>query len=95
MCYNQGMEMIANGTQLASVLAVNVRRRRRLMRLTQCQLADRIGVTHRVISGIERGDRWPRPETLAAIALALETTPATLLTEGAFGPIDEDMTHTS
>jgi len=95
MWYNRGMEMIANGIQLASVLAYNVRRKRRLMRLTQCQLAERAGITQRVISAVESGERWPRPETLAAIASALETTPATLLTEGAFGPVDQNKIHTS
>ena len=49
------------------------------MKMTQKELASRIGVTEAVISRYISGDRAPKPEMLANIATALNTTSDFLL----------------
>jgi transcriptional regulator with XRE-family HTH domain len=58
----------------------NVRRRREERGLTQEQLAVLSGFGQNYLSGLERGRRNPTVLTLHELALALETTPANLLT---------------
>ena len=48
-------------------------------KMTQRELAERIGVTEAVMSRYISGDREPRPEMLANIATALHTTSDFLL----------------
>ncbi len=50
----------------------NIKRIRKDKRMTQRELAKKMGVTHTVISGYERGTRKPKAETLSRIAEALE-----------------------
>lgn len=44
--------------------------------LTQCQLAELIGVSQGALSNVERGARRPGAKTLIAVASALALTPA-------------------
>ncbi len=65
------------------VLASNVYRLRTGLRLTQAQLAERIGVRQPRIAEIERGDANPRLDTLARLAAALQVPVGALLAEQA------------
>jgi transcriptional regulator with XRE-family HTH domain len=53
--------------------------RRRALKLTQRQLADRCGCPYQVISGLERGRQSIYAERLATIAQALEVSSDYLL----------------
>ncbi|HEX8390810.1 MAG TPA: helix-turn-helix transcriptional regulator [Longimicrobium sp.] len=61
------------------ILAGNVYRTRTRLKLTQGQLAERIGVSQPRIAEIERGDANPRLDTLARIAHALGVSISRLL----------------
>ena len=84
---HEGVVVIEREEDLAKTLACNIRQRRSDLGLTQVELAKRVRISQRVVSGIERGEVWPRRGTLVGLAIALETTPGTLLTEGAFGKV--------
>lgn len=58
---------------------VNVERRRRELKLTQAQLADKAGVTQGAISMIELGKRVPSLDVIIKIASALGCTVNDLL----------------
>lgn len=60
---------------IRKLLAENIRTLRTELHLTQQELAEKIGVIPLTISNIERGDAWPKPETLAKIAQALHIQP--------------------
>ncbi len=63
------------GKALGSRIAEILQRRK----MTQKELAERIGVTEAVISRYISGDREPKPEILANIATALHSTSDFLL----------------
>jgi len=63
-----------------SVFATNVLQRRQRMGLSQEELSHRVGVDVRYLGGIERAQRNPSLKVISAIAAALDTTPAALLT---------------
>ena len=65
---------------IRQALAVNMRYLRQKLGLSQVDLAVRVGVDERSISAIETERRFPRPETLEAIADVLGVTPAELIT---------------
>ena len=58
----------------------NVRKRRKELRLTQEQLAERLKVTGAYISEIEAGRRTPSLETVERLAAALDCPALNLLT---------------
>jgi transcriptional regulator with XRE-family HTH domain len=60
---------------IRKLLAENIRTLRTELHLTQQELAEQTGVIPLTISNIERGDAWPKPETLAKIAQALQIQP--------------------
>ena len=60
------------------------------LNMTQRELALRIGVTEAVVSRYISGDRDPKPEVLANIATALQTTTDYLLGTEKEGDIDGD-----
>lgn len=63
----------------AEILASNVRVRRRGLRLSQEELADRVGVDVRYLGGIERVQENPTLKVIVALANALGCTPLELL----------------
>lgn len=60
-------------------IAVEVRRRRQALALTQIQLADKAGVHPNVIGRLERGTYNPTVLVLSAIAAALKISIVELL----------------
>lgn len=70
-----------------SGLGARVRQLREWRGLSQEELAEKIGKDQNYISQLERGViRMPRPETLAALAEALGTTPVDLLRAAGWVP---------
>ena len=61
--------------------ARNVKTRRRELRLTQADVAKRMGVTQARIAEIETGNANPRLSTIGRIAKALRTTASQLTLE--------------
>lgn len=64
-------------------LPTRLRRYRQQHRLTQHQLAQRVGVGQTAISQIETGAKRPRLDTLEKIASALDISTAVLLSDEA------------
>ena len=63
-------------------LGLNIRRHRRyIQRMTQVQLAEKIGCSVRLISALEHGERELTVEMLLRLCDALACTPADLLRE--------------
>ena len=71
--------MVPNEAFWAEILASNVRVRRRGLRLSQEELADRVGVDVRYLGGIERVQEKPTLKVIVALACALGCTPLDLL----------------
>ena len=65
--------------ELRYILAENLRRERRALRLTQEQFASRCGLHRTYIGAIERGERNITLQTLQTVANALDMEPSTLL----------------
>ncbi len=68
-------------------LGIEIRSRRKALRLSQEKLADEVGTTLKHVSEIERGLSAPSVIILARIATALKVTPNDLLN---FGEAAED-----
>ena len=64
------------------LLGARVRALRDALGLTQEQLAERADMHWTFVSGVERGRRDPRLNTIARLARALGVTPDELLREG-------------
>jgi len=59
-------------TDLRKVLAHNMKEKRRMLKLTQYGLAERIDTSPYYLSMIERGKKFPSPEMMQRIAEGLE-----------------------
>jgi len=59
-------------TSLRALLAHNIRERRRVLGITQANLAEKVGTSTHYIGQIELGNKFPTPEMLERIAAALE-----------------------
>lgn len=64
---------------LAEVFAVNLKKHRTKLHLSQEALAAKAGICVSYVSMLERGQRSPPLDTLEKLAGALETTPVQLL----------------
>jgi len=64
---------------LKEVMAINLRRARHDLKLTQEELAERSGLSSRYIGAIERGDVSASVTVLGKIADALDISPCELL----------------
>lgn len=64
--------------------------RRRVLRLTQHQLADRAGVSRDVVGDVERGRVNPRLDELAKIARVLGVDPPERLLTHVADPFEHD-----
>ena len=61
-----------NGKEVRQILAKNIKRLRENRAISQEELAFTAGISIPFLSDIERGNKWPSPETVAKIATALE-----------------------
>jgi len=59
-------------TSLRALLAQNIREQRRILGITQAQLAEKVGTSAHYIGQIELENKFPTPEMLERIARALE-----------------------
>ncbi|MGP1523314.1 MAG: helix-turn-helix domain-containing protein [Treponema sp.] len=60
------------GTNIRNMLAKRLKILRREKGFSQAQLAEKADISVPFLSSIERGAKWPYPETLAKLADALD-----------------------
>jgi transcriptional regulator with XRE-family HTH domain len=65
---------------LRTVLAQNIKINRRILGLTQAQLAEKVNTSANYIALIETKKKFPKPEMLERIAVALKIDPPALFT---------------
>jgi len=65
-------------TGLRTILALNMKEQRRISGLTQSQLAERVNTSTNYIALIETEKKFPKPEMLERIAVALGIDPPAL-----------------
>lgn len=66
---------------LKEVVAANLRRLRHAKKMTQEDMADRVGLSPRYIGSVERADASPSVTVLGRLAQALGVEPAVLVTK--------------
>ena len=59
-------------TSLRTLLAQNIKERRKFLGISQAQLAERVSTSANYIAQIEQKNRFPTPEMLERIAAALQ-----------------------
>jgi transcriptional regulator with XRE-family HTH domain len=59
-------------TNLRELLSFNMKEQRRILGISQAQLAERVNTSAHYISQIEQKNKFPSPEMLERIAAALE-----------------------
>jgi len=67
------------GESIRGLLSNNVRLYRENLGYTQEELAEKAGISPPFLGAIERGEKWPSPETFAGIAAGLMVNPYDLL----------------
>jgi transcriptional regulator with XRE-family HTH domain len=67
---------------LREIFGSNVRHYRKARGLTQQQVAEQVGMSLKMVGGIERGDAAPSFDTIEKIAAALEVPEAALFGTG-------------
>jgi transcriptional regulator with XRE-family HTH domain len=60
------------GADLRQILSKNIKELRSQRSLTQIELAEKANISIPFLSNIERGNKWPHPETLTKLAEALD-----------------------
>jgi transcriptional regulator with XRE-family HTH domain len=70
---------MTNGESLKVLLSQNIRRLREFAGYSQEELAEKAGISLPFLGAIERGEKWPRPSTLAGIAHGLDVNAYILL----------------
>ena len=63
------------GEAIKNLLSHNVRLYRETAGYSQEELAEIAGISPPFLGAIERGEKWPSPETLAGIAMGLKVNP--------------------
>jgi transcriptional regulator with XRE-family HTH domain len=71
-------------TSLRALLAHTIKERRRVLAITQANLAEKVGTSTHYIGQIELGNKFPTPEMLERIAAALEIDSPQLFSMEAF-----------
>jgi len=66
-------------SELHRSLVLNIKRRRAQLAISQMELAERAGISAGYVGEIEMGRKFPTPEVLERIALALEVRPFRLV----------------
>lgn len=80
MCAIGAFHCVRSKNNWADVIASNVRVRRKGLRLSQEELAHRVGVDVRYLGGIERSQENPSLKVIVALADALDVLPGDLFT---------------
>jgi transcriptional regulator with XRE-family HTH domain len=62
------------GDELRDALGKNLKLYRFLRKFSQAELAEKANISLTFLSDIERGNKWPYPDTLANLAGALEVS---------------------
>ncbi|WP_461256094.1 helix-turn-helix domain-containing protein [Treponema sp. R80B11-R83G3] len=60
------------GADLRQILSKNIKLLRKKRSLSQIELAEKADISIPFLSNIERGNKWPYPDTLAKLAEALD-----------------------
>jgi len=63
------------GEGIKNLLSHNIRLYRETTGLSQEELAEIAGISPPFLGAIERGEKWPSPETLTGIAMGLKVNP--------------------
>jgi transcriptional regulator with XRE-family HTH domain len=71
-------------TSLRALLAQNMKEQRRILGITQAQLAEKVQTSTHYIGQIELGNKFPTPEMLERIAAALEIDSPQLFSMNSF-----------
>ena len=71
-------------TSFRTLLASNMKKGRRLLGITQAELAEKVGSSANYIAQIEQENKFPSPEMLERIAIALEFDNSELFSQGPF-----------
>jgi transcriptional regulator with XRE-family HTH domain len=71
-------------TNLRDLLAYNIKERRRILGISQAQLAEKVSTSAHYISQIEQKNKFPSPEMLERIAAALEIDSPQLFSMSSF-----------
>jgi len=71
-------------TNLRFLLSSNIKKRREELGLSQALLAEKAGISPHHIAQIEQQNRFPKPETLERIAVALEINSSELFFAGPY-----------
>jgi len=71
-------------TSLRSLLASNIKKRRKELGISQAVLAEKVNTAAHYIAQIEQKNRFPTPEMLERIALALEIDSFELFSAGPY-----------
>jgi transcriptional regulator with XRE-family HTH domain len=77
-----------NMTSLRAVLTFNMKAQRHILGITQAQLAERVNTSTNYIALIESEKKFPTPEMLERIAVALEIDAPTLFSTKSY-PLQE------
>jgi transcriptional regulator with XRE-family HTH domain len=72
--------IIMEGNELRETLGKNLKTYRSLRGFSQAELAKKANISLTFLSDIERGNKWPYPETLANLANALDVPVSMLFT---------------
>ena len=71
-------------TSLRALLAHNIKEQRRILGITQAQLAEKVKTSTHYIGQIELENKFPTPEMLERMAIALEIDSPQLFSMGSF-----------
>ena len=71
-------------TSLRVLLAYNIKARRRILGISQAQLAEKVATSSHYIGQIEQKNKFPSPEMLERIAAALEIDSPELFSMSSF-----------
>ena len=83
-----------NGTEIRGILARNIKTYREHRLWSQAELAEYSDISVPFLSEIERGNKWPFPDTLGKIANALNVQIYELFKEGrTFSKKEMDFTN--
>jgi len=63
------------GEAVKNLLSQNIRLYRETIGYSQEELAEKAGISPPYLGAVERGEKWPSPETLAGIAIGLKVNP--------------------
>jgi transcriptional regulator with XRE-family HTH domain len=77
--------------ELREALGKNLKLYRSLRNFSQAELAKKAHISLTFLSDIERGNKWPYPETLAGLAGALDIPVSMLFTQKQNTPEDNTM----